>query len=310
MSINVSLEKGFSLLEFVAVLALASGILLSYSQFQSIQHRQQLQSYLLTTVEAAKTALYQYYGTHRSFPHSLQEVMSTEQAATPWGGSLYLSSDDEQVLLVTPTPNARVQAWLLARLANSKAAGEEVVVPMPKPIQALSADAALHRVSVPNRPELNTMSTDLNMDGHSLYGFNFLEANEAAFKHIVAESVSITQLDVEELVSGLIVAEDASFQNLQSIRVTADELVAEHAEFAHVEVNTLLAEELSANALHAQQLTVETLTAQQLEVTNLVVESLQATDVITPQGSLLDAQERLQALEFAWIECVASGGCQ
>lgn len=310
MNSSVSKNRGFSLLEFVAVLALASGLLLTYSQVQSLQHRQQLQGHLLATVEAAKVALYQFYETHHNFPKALQEVLSPEQVLTPWQSSLFLEKDQDRLLLVTPTPNDKVQAWLLARLVQSEVTASGVAVPIPKPIQALTTDFALHRVAVPNKPELNTMSVDLNMGGNNLLEFDQLAVNAATVEQIEADMAFVTQLDVEALNASMLTVDTATFQYVQSLLLEAEQVSVTHGVLGEVEVGTLLVNDLAADTAQAHTLQVEQLQAEYLTVDSLAVGSIQATDVITPEGSLVDAQQRLQSLELAWMECRAAGGCQ
>lgn len=307
---NVSRINGFSLLEFVAVLALLSGALLTYSQLQSTYHRQQLQNHLLDSIVLAKTALYQHYGTHNQFPSALQDIMSLEQIRTPWNESLYLQHAPEGVALVTPTPDEKVQAWLLARLVNSELDNKAVFIHLPKPIQTLSSEYALHRVAVPERPELNTMNVDLDMGGHNLLGFDLIEANQATLGVIEAETAFLKQLNTKEITAELLMAQTASFEQVQVELLEVNELAAVAAEFTVLEISDAYVDVLEAGSMQVQQVDVNTLKTAHLEVDSLIVSTLHADDIVTPLGSLTDAQQRLQNLELAWLECLASGGCQ
>lgn len=304
-------NKGFSLLEFVAVLALISGVLLSLTQWRQIQHQQRLQQVLLDTIDHVQMALYGHFRQHNEFPLSISALGLTEHEMTPWGGSVALRHENGELNIVVPTPNRHVLAWLQARLPMTQRQELDLLVSVPMPLQTLSADFALHRVAVEGRPELNQMQTDLNMNGFAIRNFSQLEADNAQLDMVTASEAVIGQITADEV--WLTEQLTAASANLQTL--TVDDAHINNLTTTHATIETLQVENLAAIAFRSEQLSTNTLSATTLTADIVSTESLLAAqiiaaDFVTEAASFNETHQRLQTLELAWLQCVAQGGCQ
>lgn len=303
--------KGFSLIEFVAVLALVSGVLLTLTQLRGMQHQQNLQQSLLDTIDHIQTALYGHFKSNYEFPPSLAAIELTAMAVTPWGENLSLLHENDEVSIVIPTPNNKVMAWLQARLPMAQQAEHKLLVAVPRPVQALSADFALHRVAVAGRPELNEMEANLDMNGFAVSDFSELDAELAQFEQLTVNEAVVTELTADEVwLTEQLTAVNADIQWLQADFIQVESFTAEHAE-----VETLQVEQLSASILSSEQLQTNSLTSAELNAEHITTGTLHAgqvnaEDFVTEGASFNDVHRRLQELELAWLTCVNQGGCK
>ncbi|HLV47830.1 MAG TPA: hypothetical protein VKY35_02070 [Aliidiomarina sp.] len=303
-------NKGFSLLEFVAVLALVSGMLLTFTQLRTMQHQQSLQQSLLDTIDHTRQALYSYFSEHDEFPLSITALTSSEDAITPWGRRLFIRHESIGVVLVVPVPNEAMLNWLKARLPMSQGEQLNLLVQLPAPIQTLISAAALHRVAVDGRPELNVMNADLNMGGFDISNFSKIKAEQALLNNLVSDEAVVGVLTTDEAVANKIVAVEADIITLNANLAEVNELLVNKANFEHLQVATMTSDMLETQQLQANQFTATWLTAESVVTEKLLTEQITAMDFITPQGSFNNSHQRLQVLELAWGECVATGGCR
>lgn len=304
-------NKGFSLIEFVAVLALVSGVLLTLTQWREIQHQQRLQQALLETVDHVQLALYGHFRQHNEFPLSISAVGLTDQAVTPWGERVALRHENGELNIVVPTPNNHVLVWLQARLPMAQQDEQRLLVAVPIPLQTLSADLALHRVEVEGRPELNEMQTDLNMNGFAISNFSRLEVDTAQLVSVVADEAVLGQITADDVwLTEQLTAVTADIQRLMVTNAHITNLTAEHAAIDTLEVDSFTATTFSSEQLLANTLSTISLTADLITTEQLLAAQIMAPNFVTEAASFNETHQRLQALEFAWLQCVAQGGCQ
>lgn len=308
---NVRGNNGFSLIEFVAVLALVSGVLLTVTQLRGLQHQHNLQQSLLDTIDDVQVSLYGHFRQHYEFPPLLADIELSALAVTPWGEQMWLQHEHEDVALVIPTPNAKVLAWLQARLPRAQQAGQHLVLSVPRPVQALSADFALHRVAVSGRPELNEMQANLDMNGFALHNFSLLQAEQAEFEQVTVNDVVVATLTADEVwLSQQLTAVNASIEWLQADQIHVNNWVATQANVESLQVEQLHASTFTSEQLQASLLTTSELNAEQIITGSLHAGEISAADFVTEAASFNDMHERLQLLELAWISCVNHGGCR
>lgn len=304
-------NKGFSLVEFVAVLALVSGLLLTLTQWRELQHQQRLQQALLDTVDHVQVALYGHYRQHNEFPLSISSLGLSDHAVTPWGKDLALRRVGDELSIIVPTPNIHVLDWLQARLPMAKKDELKLMVAVPIPLQTINADFALHRVVVAGKPELNMMQTDLNMNGYAIRNFSQLYADSAQLNSVSTNSAVVGQLTADDVwLTQQLTAVNANIQSLTVNNAQVNKLNASQASMNTLQTNSLTATTFSSGQLIASMLSVTTLTADLITTDRLLATQITAPDFYTERASFNETHQRLQVLELAWLRCIAQGGCR
>ncbi len=306
-----SSEKGFSLLEFVAVLALVGGVLLTLTQLRGVQTQQRLHYALLDTIEYTRAALYEYFSQHNKFPVAISALQLPEPPLTPWGESFELRHQGKQVSIVVPTANDTTGAWLQARLPMTIQEPKRLLIHVPTPIQQLTADLALHRVEVIGRPELNAMQTNLNMNGFNVLNFGYIDAHTGSINQVTTDTANFGTLTADAIwVSNQLTAAQADMGVLTINTAAINLLNVQQADFDSLQVNTLSTDVFNSNQLTTGSLSVSSLTAGSITTEQLTVGEITAADFVTSIGSFNETHQRLQALELIWLQCVATGGCR
>lgn len=305
---------GFSLLEFVAVLALLGGLLISFTQWRLSQHQQQLPQVLLATLEQTRAELYRYYFQHQAWPQTEAELALTEPLLTPWQQQISLRLEHKDLLLIVPVPRARLVHWLKARLVNAQETLEAgqiaVMLRISPPLQVEMANKALYRVAIPEQPELNTMQTDLNMGGFALTHFSSLDAEQALLTELSATRLQAELLQAQQLTVHQLQATTADITQLQAETLQLEDFFSPRATFTNLVSEQHTTQVLKAQQIIAEQLSAQQVTATQIQAQHLVAHEIEALDFISQGRSFQQAYQQLQQLELLWLACIAAGGCR
>ncbi|MCC5854392.1 MAG: shufflon system plasmid conjugative transfer pilus tip adhesin PilV [Idiomarina sp.] len=302
--------SGYSLLEFVLVLALASGLLLATVQYRQVSHQTRLTEFAATDFLEVRARVYDYFAREGQFPTQPSE-MHGELVLTPWGTEFSFTPEANSLRVSAAFPNTAIARRVADRLPWAILNDRWVHLDISPPIQSAATDHLLHRFMVSGQPELNRMETHLDMGGHDL-----LNVGQLNLEMLVAEQVTAEHVYTDRLTADFANVYRADIYDLFVSYLDAGEVVTDHLEAMLLEVISASVGHLSTGVLEAEQVLVSGLLeanridAQDGVFANLTAETVTAVDFITPAGSVNELWDRMYALEGLWSICIASGGCR
>lgn len=305
--------RGFSLIEFVAVLALTVGLVLSLMQLQQSLGKKQYLHEQIDAVVQIEADLYHYVGLHQELPQDVEQV---------WGPSLPEFPGIRSIEIVQgERPSVRLHFWRAqeaTQIANKLYWVERVESSLQFALPALQqtdstlrTEAFLHRFALAGEPELNQMETDLHMNNFDLKHVGALYAEQAVIDELVAEQVYAHELITEQLrVLEWLEADEVWAQSLDVNVLQAQQVESQSFYTEALQVQQLVGDNLTVLNLAAEQSNFTRVTAGEVETDWLVAHSVVASDILANGVSFNALHLRLQELESNWLLCVQGGGCR
>ncbi|RUO74320.1 hypothetical protein CWI80_02970 [Pseudidiomarina sediminum] len=207
--------KGYILFELVLGLSLLSLILLSTQQWFLYQRTQQQRQLDVTQAKVFLTAVERFWLQEQRPPAVVSELISKgylEELWYPWQGAQWQLSEHDQLLrLSLPAEEVEVAQWLTGRIAGAMVNEDGFLqLHVWKPIALVLQHRYLQRFTDPQAPEVNTMQSDLLMDGNAIR--------------------NVGTIDAEQVSAPVAIIQQGTFQSLNANQLMVTQLIAEHAQ--------------------------------------------------------------------------------
>lgn len=185
-----------------------------------------------------------------------------------------------------------------------------------------STTATIDNVSAINiataSASLNAVYSDIFSVSELLVGELFAETLSVSAPLVKVESLQVSQLQGAQLTTeALSVANHLSVTgSLQTINahvnsLTANEITAQEGNFGSLTAQQLTSEALFANNLNANVVTASQLhVAGSFQVSELIANTIFASDFVTATSSLVAVQTLAAKVESLWLQCTYDGGCR
>lgn len=282
-------QRGIILAEVVLAIVLSSGLLAIIVGWQQRQQLHDTYNLQLAYARQLMVVLQNYQQEFGVYPQHLEQL----QASGYWQQALpTLQQSQWQWQFIEPFLDIRAQLgsagqarWLAAQLPDARANATELSIRMVQPAigRAVDTSLLLHRVAVPEQPELNQLATHISMQGHDILNVGSLTAAS-----ITATTADISTIIADELRLGTSLwLDNTQFTAAGTqLTITATQLQLNGpvriAGSLDLQNNNLTGvQQLSANQVTTQRLTSDTITASTLSTDQLDVNQLEVTGNLT-----------------------------
>ncbi|RUO21143.1 hypothetical protein CWE08_06000 [Aliidiomarina iranensis] len=280
-SARKSNQFGYSLLELLIVLAFLGTLLTFAIQFSTTQQRQARIQLFVAELNDLKNAVY-----------AAREVTAEELSVTnliagkhyfgaevsPWGEPYAIVENEEGVFVSGYAENQQLAELAVNKLAAADFEASWVKVFVYRPNPQFDEEQFLHRDFDEQRPYLNQMNTNLDMNANDIANVGELAAEQANFLNSNANLAWFDNL----------VAEDATFDELSANFLSSENALINELDSNVLEVNELLVSDLFAENLQisAPSVTVQLLQVNDLQGSNLFTEQLSVVNQLSVNGTL------------------------
>ncbi len=267
--VNQRRNNGYSLFELIIVLSFVGAILTFTVKFTANQQQNSRVQLLVSDLSDLKDAVYSAgkYLDHEVMPEQLvSEQLYFGDLDSPWGEPYQIEYTEYGTYVTGFAKSNQFAARVAKQLPAAEVENGWVKLFIHRPNLQLDVSQFLHRELITDRPYLNQMNTDLDMQGNNIFDAQELTANQSEFTNVSANTAWLSNLVSEDTVAG----------SLSATNVTSDT-----AAFTNAQADFLAVSELSVSDLFAENLSVSAplISVQNLQINNLQGSSLTAEEL-------------------------------
>ena len=294
--------KGFTLIELVIVLAIASGLFATYGP-QLIQQKIPLSqaedaSKDISKIKAAANA---YYMENRAWPASVNELITTgylpSTGVSPFGTNYTLGNNGQNLVVSVDTNREQIANMLAGNVSfgSVSADGETVSTEMGTPSRVAIQSFFLARRSVAGCADCNQLApgTDLDINGNDLRNIDVMDANQATITNATITNADIDELAVEKIDLGVNSLTYVGNQlNLNAQTVSVNGVLLANSDVIGNGNNLTGFNTISANNgifsdFTADTASINTLSGESLNFTLGVIDNLNGNSLSYARGSIM-----------------------
>lgn len=196
-------KYGFVLLEVMtAVVILSTLMVVSTQVWQSLAQNRQQQDWV-DDADIIRHASVDYWLKQGQPPTQLADIFTASQLsslAMPWQRQWSFIENGQWLELTVTAPSLADATWLAGQIAGAFTQAEKLIVPIWQPSATTATDQLLHRISILDKPELNSMQANLNMAYHAIDDVGSLNAtnvNAASVQALAITSSTVRANDID-----------------------------------------------------------------------------------------------------------------